>query len=466
MQSIILVLDIGKTNVKLCALDAASGVLLESLKRSNEVILAEPYPQADIEGIWHWYCQGVATLARRYAIRFLSFTTHGATAVCLAGDTAALPVLDYESDLCEQTNNEYDQVRPDYAQTLSPALGCGLNLGRQLFWLAHARPDDFARVDCILMYPQYWGWRLSGVAASELTSLGCHTDLWQPQQQCYSSLVERMGWQGLFPALRKAGAVLGPVLPQLAGELGLPADCQVINGIHDSNASLVPYLRQLDLPFTVISTGTWTLMAGIGAPLTGISEQDDMLANVSAFGDPVPCIRFMGGREWELLRDADDCELTDLQRVLEAGVFALPSFSSQGGPFRHRQGGVIGPQDSLSARQRTALAALYCALMTDYCLSRLQSGGDIFVEGSFARNAVYLSVLQSLRPEQRVCASNDSTGTTQGAAQLIAGSDWPCAAVPAAVERPVNLAGLAEYRARWLEFIEGESSVPPERAEE
>jgi sugar (pentulose or hexulose) kinase len=263
-------------------------------------------------------------------VRFLAFTTHGATAVCLAGNTPALPVLDYESDLCEQAGADYDRVRPAYEETLSPALGCGLNLGRQLFWLSQSRPDDFARVDTILMYPQYWGWRLSGVAASEVTSLGCHTDLWQPQQQCYSSLVERMGWQRLLPPLLKAGEVLGPVLPELARELGLPADCQVINGIHDSNASLVPYLQRVEAPFTVISTGTWTVMAAVGAPLTGMSEQDDMLANVSAFNDPVPCIRFMGGREWELLRDADDCDVADLQRVLAQGVFALPPFASQG----------------------------------------------------------------------------------------------------------------------------------------
>lgn len=30
------------------------------------------------------------------------------------------------------------------------------------------------------MYPQYWALRLTGIAANEVTSLGCHTDLWNP----------------------------------------------------------------------------------------------------------------------------------------------------------------------------------------------------------------------------------------------------------------------------------------------
>jgi sugar (pentulose or hexulose) kinase len=160
----------------------------------------------------------------------------------------------------------------------------------------------------------------------------------------------------------------------------------------------------------------------------------------------------MGGREWELLRDADDCDLADLQQVLELDVFALPSFSSQGGPFRDRQGTVVGPGDSLNAREHTALAALYCALVTDYCLSRIQSAGDIFVEGSFARNAVYLSVLQSLRPDQQVRASEDSTGTTQGAAQLIQGCNWAGAAQAPAVGLP-DMPGLADYCERWLALL-------------
>lgn len=454
MSPIIVVLDIGKTNVKLCALDATSGAPVETFRRSNDVIQGEPYPHADIEGIWQWYCDGVKQLAARYAVRYLTFTTHGATAVCLAGGELALPVLDYESDVCEQTDSEYSALRPAYAETLSPALGCGLNLGRQLYWLSQAMPDAFGRIDRILMYPQYWGWRLSGVAASEVTSLGCHTDLWQPKRRAWSSLVERLGWTGLFPPLRRAGEILGPVLPELAAELGLPADCRVINGIHDSNASLVPYLQQLEAPFTVISTGTWTVMAGIGAPLAEMAEQDDMLANVSAYGDPVPCIRFMGGREWELLRGDDDCDFDDLGRVLELGVQVLPSFTSHGGPFRHLKGEVVGPLNRLSGREHTALASLYCALVTDHCLNRLRSAGDIYIEGSFARNAVYLTVLQALRPAQAVRVSEDSTGTTQGAAQLIPGCDGFGGGLPQRRAESRDLPGLAAYRERWRALVQ------------
>ena len=38
----------------------------------------------------------------------------------------------------------------------------GLNVGRQFFWQSRRFPEEFARVDAILPYPQYWAWRLTG----------------------------------------------------------------------------------------------------------------------------------------------------------------------------------------------------------------------------------------------------------------------------------------------------------------
>jgi len=424
--NVIIVLDIGKTNLKICALALSDARQLAVLKRSNCVLQQAPYPQLDIEGIWQWYCEKLKDLAQRFVIKKLAFTTHGATAVCLSGTEIALKVLDYESDLCSGADREYNRHRPSYEQSLSPALGAGLNLGRQLYWQQQQFSDQFSTVDCILLYPQYWGWRMSGTKASEVTSLGCHTDLWDPQQNNFSSLVDNMGWRELFPPPLPTGQSLGPVLPALAAQLGLSPDCQVINGIHDSNASLVPYIKHAQPPCTVISTGTWVVIAAIGSPLDTLQEQRDMLANVSAFGDAIPCIRFMGGREWQILSTEQSASLEDLNAIMQSGVQALPCFSEQGGPFNSLKGEFIGPIEQLNDSQKSALASLYCAFVTHYCLDLVQGEqrGNIYVEGSFAGNSLYLSLLAQLNPLQRVLASEDSTGTTLGTALSVSDCAW------------------------------------------
>ena len=106
--------------------------------------------------------------------------------------------------------------------------------------------------------------RLTGVPASELTSLGCHTDLWSFETDLYSSLVVRQGWLDKMPGVRPASEVLGLVLPALGAELGLKPRLPVHVGIHDSNASLLPHLGAAEAPFTVVSTGTWTILMTVG----------------------------------------------------------------------------------------------------------------------------------------------------------------------------------------------------------
>jgi L-fuculokinase len=444
-----IVLDIGKTNVKLSLLDADGAVLAEQ-RMPNAVVKDGPYPHHDTERIWDWMLTTFHAFSRLAKVGAIVPVTHGATAALIDEYGLVLPVLDYESALPEQMNALYLLDRPPFAQTYSPALPAGLNLGRQLVWLANVFPAEFARADHILTYPQYWAWRLCGVAASEATSLGCHTDLWQPVTQEYSPLVARMGWSTMFPAMQPAWAPLGPILPELARLTGLPADCQVLCGIHDSNASLLRYLG--DGAGTVLSSGTWLIAASFGTALAQLDEGADMLANTNALGQPVACMRFMGGREFAAIAGPAPavCALADIERLIARGSFALPCFAESGGPFSGRTGSVTGPAPQ-SGEESYALATLYCVLMTDYCLDALAATGPVTVEGSFTGNPYFAGLLGALRRGQPISQSDDASGTTCGGWLL---HRWGrTREATGAIAAPLEIAGLSAYRARWLEMI-------------
>lgn len=442
----LIVLDIGKTNVKLALVDA-KGQLLAEQRRANAIVPDAPYPHHDTEGIWHWMLTTCRAFSQQARVSAIVPVTHGATAALVDDAGLVLPVLDYEAELGP---DDYASLRPPYAETYSPALPAGLNLGRQLAWLQQHHAADFARAHHILMYPQYWAWRLCGQAAGEATSLGCHTDLWDPQRQDYSSLVTRMGWQDKLPPLAPAGAALGPLLPEVAAATGLPADCQVLCGIHDSNASLIRYLGGARAPAarTVLSTGTWTIVAAFGIALDHLNEAADMLANTNALGQPVACMRFMGGREFAALAGnaPETCSAQELLQVLAQGSMALPCFAAGGGPFAQRQGSLVGPAPG-NARERYAVATLYSVLMTDYCLDALGARGPLTVEGSFTANPWFGPLLASLRPQQAISYSDDASGTTVGGWLL----RYPDASAPGNIvaQTASDLAGLAAYRANW-----------------
>jgi len=451
------VFDIGKTNIKLSLVDDR-GHELAVHRRANEVVQGGLYPHHDVDAIESWLLEKLGELACQAHISAIIPVTHGATAALVDDDGLVLPIADYEQDFSLVQSDysacrEYDELRPPFAQTFSPALGLGLNLGRQLYWQQQRYPEAFGRARWLLTYPQYWAWRLCGVAAGEVTSLGCHTDLWQPAEGTYSSLVEDCGWLPLMPPLQPAWAELGSLHPHLAQQTGLPADCRVLCGIHDSNASLLRYLdRHADSPRVVLSTGTWLIAAALDGHLDSLQEQSDMLANVNVLGEPVACMRFMGGREFAELAGVSPqvCSEADLQALVDRQSMALPCFSGCGGPFSGRKGRLTGTPVQ-TAEERYALATVYCVLMTEYCLEQLQAPGAVMLEGSFIANPYFAALLAGASGQREVFCSEDGSGTTVGGWML---RHWQeprhgeTTAVPKQV-KPLRLRGWDAYRGAW-----------------
>lgn len=445
------VLDIGKTNAKLTLIDPAGNTLAE-VRTPNTVKRDGPYPHHDTDRLWAWMLGQLRELATLADIRAIVPVTHGATAALVDDAGLVLPVLDYEHVPGDATDAaRYASLRPKFDESGSPLLPAGLNLGRQLDWLQAHHPVEFARARHVLMYPQYWAWRFCGVAASEVTSLGCHTDLWRPDVGRWSSLVERLGWETLFPPRRDAWARLGKLRPELVADTGLPADCEIVCGIHDSNASLLRHLLTLKSsgPCTVLSTGTWVIAAALGSATKPLVEQQDMLANCNVYGEPVACMRFMGGREFGVLAGEKPASFgrEELEKLVSRRTFALPCFAETGGPFAGQAGRVEGVAPETDA-ERAALATLYVVLMTDCCLGALGAEGRVVVEGAFTANRWFGPLLAGLADGRVVTVSDDSSGTTCGAWMLDAWGRSPeSGAVPVEAWSP---AGWRAYRDAWL----------------
>ena len=449
----IAVVDIGKTHAKLCVVDA-TGTTLWSQVLDTPTVDGPPYPHVDVNGIWNWLLGEFREAAAEYRIDAIVPTAHGAACALAAADgSLALPILDYEHQATETISAEYEARARNFAETLSPRLPFGQNLGRQIFWQAHTFPDAFAKVKTVLTYPQYWSWRLSGVAASEVSLLGAHTDLWRPGINTFSDFARDIGWDKLFPPMQPAWAVLGPIKSDIAATTGLPTDCRVHNGVHDSNAS---YLRHLvNRPgkrFGVVSTGTWIINFAAGSSTSSLDESEDTLANIDVTGTPVACSRWMGGREFATIAGEQDHAPTvdrqNLEHIIEQNTLALPGFSPHGGPFRNQTGRTEGPAPE-SAPERWALASLYAALVTDYCLDLIDAQGDLIIEGAFAKNPLFCETLAALRTQQATHVSDDPTGTVAGAALL---ARWPPdgAAVPLQPCTAQKIPGLESYKAAWL----------------
>ncbi len=422
MDKALIVLDVGKTHTKLSLLDGR-GAILATRTRTNARRSIEGRAVLDADGIEAWLMPNLSEFAHLAAVGAIVPVGHGAAAALIANDRLATPILDYEFEPPAEIARRYESERDPFGETFSPRLPQGLNLGLQLFWQEALYPGIWPAHARALPWPQYWAWRLSGEHASEVTSFGCHSDLWQPSARSFSNLALRRGWARQMEPLRAANAPLGLLRPDIADATGLPRSCEILCGIHDSNAALntargIAALR--GGPFVLVSTGTWFVAMQSGAgKIPQLDARHDTLMNVDWEGRPVPSARFMGGREYEsIMGDAIGTlpRPDDAKKIISRGIATRPSFVPGCGPFPDSRAAVIGaPEDD---SERAALASLHLALMTLASLDLISAAGPIVIEGRFAADPVFPAALAALRPGQPVYRTELADGVALGAARL------------------------------------------------
>jgi sugar (pentulose or hexulose) kinase len=450
------VIDIAKAVLKVALIDVETRSEVAARRAPNLVTADGPYPHYDTDAAWEFFCDALAELNTIEPIEALSVTTHGAAAALLdARGNLALPVLDYEFAGPEELAAEYDAVRPPFAESFTPRLPAGLNLGAQLYWQARRFAEPFAATRWVVPYPQYWAYRLSGVVAAEITSLGCHTDLWNFETDLYSSLVIREGWLDKMPEVRRASDILGPLQPELAGLLGFRRPVPVCCGIHNTNASLLPQLIGRRDPFSMVATGTWFVCGAPGADLSGLDPRRDCLANIDAFGRPYPSARFMGGREFSLIVEGDTPKPTEagITRVLSQPVMLLPSVVEGSGPFPNHAARWTVPRETLDRETIAIAASFYIALMTAECLELAGADGEIAVDGPLAGNGLFLEMLAAATARPVTAARPTADPRDIGAALLADLDDAKPATLDGVAVAPHQVAAMVHYAQRWRQLV-------------
>ena len=97
--------------------------------------------------------------------------------------------------------------------------------------------------------------------------------------------------------------------------------------------------------------------------------------------------------------------------------------------------------------------------MTALALNQLGNTERIVIDGAFASNPVFISLLARLLPDRRVFRSREKYGTATGAASL-ALSSRPAPPETEAVE-PAALDALCQHYEDWIRQIENRSRKQP-----
>jgi sugar (pentulose or hexulose) kinase len=448
----IVVVDVGYTNTKAILFSPNLKIIAERKTQSAHKV-GTYYKSIDPEPIMEFLQKSIPELDKILPVDCIVPCAHGACIVSLQADgTLAFPIMDYASEPPAEIVEAYRNIEPPFSEVFCTLLPMALTHAMQLYWQQKLDPEQFAKIKTILPWMQYIAFRLSGVSATEISSMACQSQLIDVKSGAPSSLAKTQGWGELYAPMRKAWDRLGVFSKSLRGRT------QVLTGVHDSNANYLRYLAAGLKDFTLLSSGTWIISFNSAADIAKLDHNKDTNTNTDVLGNAVACSRFFGGKELEVLSQGAATELANLaviEKLIKQGTMALPSFTDSGGPVPNtgNKGKIKGPQPH-NPEEQASLAALYCALMVSAQLDAVASNNQIIVDGPFAKHPVFLAVLAQLRPNQKVLASDLRDGTAAGAAclALMAKDKLPQLDLNLSTIMSAKLIGLEKYHQQWFQF--------------
>jgi sugar (pentulose or hexulose) kinase len=451
-QNVIAIFDVGKTNKKLFLFDENYKIVFERSARFIETTDEDGFPSENLDSLKLSVFDSLREVFRMkdFQIKAINFTSYGASFVYLNEQMRAFAPLynylkPYPQSLQKQFYKTYGGEEEFSFRTASPVLG-SLNSGMQLYRIKYEKPEMFNKIKYALHLPQYLSFLISGKVYSDITSIGCHTNLWDFQKNGYHEWVQREGIYEKLAPIFPCTEVVPASFPGNNYSVGI--------GLHDSSAALIPYLMNFHEPFILISTGTWCISLNPfnHSSLTKEELKNDCLCFLAYDAQPVKASRLFAGNEHEqqVKRISEHFNLNAARfRQMDFNPATITSLQSKNGSLEQLiektkiqniclpdgQAGLFTARD-LSSFENDEEA--YHQLILDiaaqqYLSTQLILKGTnvkrIFVDGGFSNNAVYMNLLASAFPGIEIFAASMAQATAIGAALCIH-SAWNTRALP------------------------------------
>lgn len=432
---VIAIFDVGKTNKKLFLFDENYQIVFERSARFLETVDEDGDPCENLGSLRLSVFDSLHEVFRRkeFDIRAINFTSYGASFVYI--DEAGRPLTplynylkEYPQDIQANLHQEYGGVDRFSLDTASPALG-SLNSGLQLLRMKEQQYQVFDKIKYALHLPQYLSFLISGRVCTDMTSIGCHTALWNFNQRDYHQWVKDKGIEGKFAPIQNGDEVFASTF--------LGSEFKVGIGLHDSSSALIPYLLNFHEPFVLISTGTWCISLNPfnDNPLTEEELKKDCLFYLSYTGSPVKASRLFAGYEHEVQskRIADYFNVSsakfkslrvDWEIIAQLQKDTIPADLDA---FSKVDLGIYS--DYTTAYHALTLFLVQAQLASTDLVMQGNIVKRIFVDGGFSRNDIYMNLLARSFPDIEVYAASMAQATAIGAA-LVIHKEWNDNAIP------------------------------------
>lgn len=433
---VVAIFDVGKTNKKLFLFDERYNIVFERSARFLETEDEDGDPCENLESLRLSVFDSLHEVFRlgEFDIKAINFTSYGASFVYLDETGRPLTPLynylkTYPKALEEHLHAAYGGVDNFSLATASPALG-SLNSGLQVYRIQQEKPEIYEKIKYAVHLPQYLSFLVSGKMYSDMTSIGCHTALWDFAKKDYHAWVKDTGIAKKLAPIVKGEEVFSAAFPGSTYKVGV--------GLHDSSSALIPYLMNFHEPFILISTGTWCISLNPfnDEALTKEQLDKDCLFYMTYAGTPVKASRLFAGFEHEVQakRIAEHFHVT-------TGRFKNVEIDWQ--IIKQLKAGKEIPTEldafaKVDLNQFSSYVEAYHAFMIYLVSAQVASTRlilaqtrikRIFVDGGFSKNSIFMNLLAKTFDNMEIYAASMAQATAIGAA-LVIHEEWNSQPIP------------------------------------
>ena len=217
----------------------------------------------DMQALLQSVIAGIKAAFAQYPnIKSLSVDTWGVDYVLLEGDKEKWPCYAYRDSRTERSIPEVHKIIP--FEELYRHTGIQFQSFNTIYQLYDDQMNGrLSGVTDTLMIPEYLMYKLCGVKAREYTEATTGGMVNAESSEFDMEIVDKLGLpRHLFPKLSHPGTVLGPLLPEIAAEVG--GSCQVVLcATHDTGSAVEGIPMEGNQPF--IPSGSWSLL-GVKTP--------------------------------------------------------------------------------------------------------------------------------------------------------------------------------------------------------
>lgn len=238
-------IDLGTSSVKLLLMEK-TGEIKNIVSREYPLYFPKPgWSEQEPEDWWQETVKGIHQLLEGQdasAVSAISFggQMHGLVILDEKDEVIRPAILWNDGRTAKETDYLNEVIGKEKLSNYTANIAFAGFTAPKILWIKNQEPQNFRKIKKIMLPKDYLAYRLTGVHCTDVSDASGMLLLDVKKRKWSKEMCQICGIEeAMLPRLYESFECVGEILPEIAGELGLPSACKVAAGAGDNAAAAI-----------------------------------------------------------------------------------------------------------------------------------------------------------------------------------------------------------------------------------